>query len=1245
MTEVTITEAWINEDHYSKSGGGASFSQQIIETGGSGGASMAWIGDAVVGAIATYAGVNSIRAEGTLLYDFTAIYPAVDRFCDLGKAATSFNRLYAYDMYLTEARIGGLAGSGTRMVVADADGDLSTQPLTINYPATVLDVVTSDGFSGDIDSVASPADADILQVEEATGVPGFDIQFAFDNVATFNNILLYSYYHGGAGHVIEIQLRTPGTSSWVKVDEFTDDTGFHLHNIPILDGAGYVDSDGEVELRIYHTNPGNGSHYIEIDYLVLRATSDLSGGGGVTHHGNLTGLGAGHDDHPQYALLAGRGGETLVIDEINVDIINESTGNAGVTIEGVLFKDDNVWIPATTARGVYWGDGATSSTLIRYTAAGGLDIIAGGGTYNIEAALIDIPSSMNVGHDLYVGNDLTVEGTLYFNESSPTYIGIDSAGAMIFEDAIGGPYELAELAELGAGGGGNTFENGLTENSDLSVVLGGTFDETINIDSVNDANFHIRTGDGTSYGFIALGESASDDVDWGIWEGVGGNLINVSLNTSRMQITDEVNSKGFTYAADYSGNFTDRSLVDKGYVDSVAGGGGNTFENGLTENSDLSVDLGGELTSDVTFTDDGSYDFTIGSGPSNAIKDFIVWGNTFQFVGEGSLVLLIQDSFGGNSTGFQFNQGSGMNVTDSIDGEGMHYAGDYSTNGISENGDRWIPDKGYVDGRGFTDAVSNITEGDYFVATWGDDGNDGSFENPWATWHYAFNQLSAGDTLYIRGGIYYSTDANYFDESRGLKVTGSDGTSENRICVFNYPGEKPIFDGSLLSEAVSTKAMGFGTSSYWHLKGLTMRYFPQVGSGTTGGGFLGDHVSYFIFENMIAYGNGGHGFNLYGGDTVSMTGNEFLNCDSYDNYDPESTTDGGDADGFSISSLLNTTDSTILIGCRAWNNSDDGFEGFGTEGIIIFQDCWSFDNGYQADGNGMGFKLGDTVGVVSATYIRQLYNCISSGNKVHGIVENETTGLNKVVNCTSYKNGDRGINWDGADEASIYRNILSYDNVSGNYIGDHAVKTHDHNTYNIVNSLDGITATDADFISVDSTELYLPRKYDNSLPDIDFLKLDPHSKLVGAGIDVGLPFYGYAPDVGATNITTLSIIRNDPYTSTSSGTLNGTHLISAGSKAVTITSGGANNWIFLPYASAATIGTIISGTVAANGFELRTYFNQLTTVYINNVTTNVEAAIPANHSFEVKQIDATHWILRAFTNLGAEITPIVPNAI
>lgn len=116
-------------------------------------------------------------------------------------------------------------------------------------------------------------------------------------------------------------------------------------------------------------------------------------------------------------------------------------------------------------------------------------------------------------------------------------------------------------------------------------------------------------------------------------------------------------------------------------------------------------------------------------------------------------------------------------------------------------------------------------------------------------------------------------------------------------------------------------------------------------------------------------------------------------------------------------------------------------------------------------------------------------------------------------------------------------------------------------------------------------------------------------------------------------------------TRTASADGTGAGIIKPGSQFVTVTSANADYICCLPSASALTVGTVIKGIVGANGFELRVAAAQAATVYLNGVTTNVEAAIPANTSFEVTQVDATHWILKAWTALGAEITAIVPDAI
>lgn len=100
-----------------------------------------------------------------------------------------------------------------------------------------------------------------------------------------------------------------------------------------------------------------------------------------------------------------------------------------------------------------------------------------------------------------------------------------------------------------------------------------------------------------------------------------------------------------------------------------------------------------------------------------------------------------------------------------------------------------------------------------------------------------------------------------------------------------------------------------------------------------------------------------------------------------------------------------------------------------------------------------------------------------------------------------------------------------------------------------------------------------------------------------------------------------------------------------GNNYLRITSDNAAYYINLPAASATLVGKIIRGHVGDNGFEIRVNSAQLTSVYLNDVTTNVEAAIPANTNFTCELVDATHWILKTYDHHGTAQTTIVPDAI
>jgi hypothetical protein len=106
-----------------------------------------------------------------------------------------------------------------------------------------------------------------------------------------------------------------------------------------------------------------------------------------------------------------------------------------------------------------------------------------------------------------------------------------------------------------------------------------------------------------------------------------------------------------------------------------------------------------------------------------------------------------------------------------------------------------------------------------------------------------------------------------------------------------------------------------------------------------------------------------------------------------------------------------------------------------------------------------------------------------------------------------------------------------------------------------------------------------------------------------------------------------------------------TGAILATSRNIKVTSPSANSVCCLPTTGASTVGLTINGWVGANGFELRPIAAQAATVYINGVTGNVEAAIPAASEFMIKCIDATHWILKVWDAQGQPRATIIPDGV
>jgi hypothetical protein len=387
----------------------------------------------------------------------------------------------------------------------------------------------------------------------------------------------------------------------------------------------------------------------------------------------------------------------------------------------------------------------------------------------------------------------------------------------------------------------------------------------------------------------------------------------------------------------------------------------------------------------------------------------------------------------------------------------------------------------------------------YYVATNGNDKNPGTYDQPWATWQKAFTRALAGDTVYIRGGIYYADNADEY----GVYAFRKAGTNSYPICIFNYPGESPVLDCSSITRSADITGIYLYQCNYFHLKGLTVQGVRQPVQNANSNGFSIENSTGDKFEKCISRMNGGSGFSAYKSDSVY-----YINCDSYDNFDQLTAGySGGQADGFVVC-FASSKAYTYFKGCRSWYNSDDGYDCWHNEGIVVFEKCWSFNNG-RGDGDGCGFKLGETESQPLGVPQRILTNCLAFKNRFIAFNQNEGNVKMTLYNNIAYDNDQTGYDLSLYQNVITVKNNISYKNSSK---GDFAKSViHDHNSWDASPS---VSVSDADFISIDSSGVSGPRKPDGSLPGISFLKLAAGSDLINAGTDVGLPFLGIAPDLG-----------------------------------------------------------------------------------------------------------------------------------
>ncbi|MEL1239781.1 Ig-like domain-containing protein [Flavobacterium flavipallidum] len=353
----------------------------------------------------------------------------------------------------------------------------------------------------------------------------------------------------------------------------------------------------------------------------------------------------------------------------------------------------------------------------------------------------------------------------------------------------------------------------------------------------------------------------------------------------------------------------------------------------------------------------------------------------------------------------------------------------------------------------------------------------------------ALSKVKAGETVFLKGGTY----------TMNSKITlSTSGTDGNQITILGQmDGTRAKLDFSAIGEGSSNQGIVVA-GNYIHIKAIDVYKAGDNGVQVKGSNNTIEFCSFSECSDS--------GLQLDNG----ASNNTILNCDSYFNAD--STLEN--ADGFACK--LNVGSGNKFIGCRAWQNLDDGWDGYlrGADNVTTtYTNCWAIKNGYLKDGSkgagdGNGFKTGgsdDKLLKHNGIY----KNCIAAGNVADGFDHNSNRGNVEIYNCSAYDNGN---NYNFSSTNPLAKLTLKNSCSIGAY---GSVKA---DVLDVTNNgwLNGLVTDAADFESTEISQLIQARKADGSLPDVTFMKLKTTSDLIDKGVVIeGIPYLGAAPDLGA----------------------------------------------------------------------------------------------------------------------------------
>jgi parallel beta-helix repeat protein len=373
-----------------------------------------------------------------------------------------------------------------------------------------------------------------------------------------------------------------------------------------------------------------------------------------------------------------------------------------------------------------------------------------------------------------------------------------------------------------------------------------------------------------------------------------------------------------------------------------------------------------------------------------------------------------------------------------------------------------------------------------FIAANGSDAASGTFTSPWATISRGVSQLKAGDTLFVRGGVYQEGEI-WIRETYGM------GGREGRfLTIMAYKGEQPVFSNSqrgMIINASYVRVQGLhfsnGKEMYtvcWDVKSNHVELIANTFTGRPSYAAIvisgDDHL---VQGNVIrlegnSQGTQGHGIYLMDGSRNVIRNNRISGMDGYGLhiYDEHKSEDPPGYQRLIQDALI--------------------------EGNVVFQ---------SRQRAGIIVGVGADSGPALARHIvlrnNVIYDCSTAGIVVNGWSPIKDV---RIEHNTLYHNRESAVVIDGQVSAVQVRNNIFYQLNSAPHIAVGAKVRDavvDHNLY---------YPAPRRLISV--TEQYAVEKDPLFVAagQADF-RLNSASPAIDAGVPIGLPFAGQAPDLGA----------------------------------------------------------------------------------------------------------------------------------